>query len=105
MPFTNSLATMPQGSNLHIQHPGTGMASAIPSMATGMAPAQRNSPSHRFIPPSGFGPSPDFDALLDDLASIECGDAVDVDAQFMANLGFAPGCDITEILTRGFGGV
>jgi hypothetical protein len=105
IPFTNSLATMSQGSNLHIQHPGTGIASAMPDMATGMASAQRNPPSHRFIPPSGFGPSPDFDALLDDLASIECGDAVDVDAQFMANLGFAPGCDITEILTRGFGGV
>lgn len=104
IPFTNSLGTMPQGNNLHIQHPGTAMAGM--SGATAMASAQRNHPPpHRFIPPSGFGPSPDFDALLDDLASIECGDAVDVDAQFMTNLGFAPGCDITEILTRGFGGV
>lgn len=101
IPFANSLSRMPQGNNVHMQQPGTGMA-AVPGVAT----AHRSQPpSHRFIPPSGFGLSPDFDALLDDLASIECGDAVDVDAQFMTNLGFAPGCDITEILTRGFGGV
>jgi hypothetical protein len=56
------------------------------------------------MPPTGLVPSPDIDALLDDLASIEYTDAADVDPQFMTNLGFAPGCDITEILTRGFGG-
>lgn len=55
------------------------------------------------LPQTGFGRSPDYDALLDDLASIECTDAVDVDRQFMTNLGFGPGCDIAEILTRDFG--
>jgi hypothetical protein len=49
----------------------------------------------------------DYDALLDDLASIDYTDRVDADMepQFMANLGFAPGCDIPEILAREFGGV
>ena len=45
----------------------------------------------------------DYDALLDDLASIDYGDRAEVDPQFMMNLGFAPGCDLTEILTRDFG--
>jgi hypothetical protein len=67
-------------------------------------PSTSSSSANALISPSAFGTSPDFDALLDDLASIEGVDAVDADAQFMTNLGFAPGCDITEILTRGFGG-
>ncbi|KAK4124254.1 hypothetical protein N657DRAFT_571405 [Parathielavia appendiculata] len=76
--FANPLsATVPTGgNNMHMpRHPGTGMAAAIP----------------------------DYDALLADLASIESTDALEVDPQFMTNLGFAPGCDITEILTRDFG--
>ncbi|ROW04709.1 hypothetical protein VMCG_04859 [Cytospora schulzeri] len=44
----------------------------------------------------------DYDALLDDL-SMDYIDRVDADPQFMANLGFAPGADITEILSREFG--
>lgn len=53
-----------------------------------------------------LGVSPDYEALLDDLASIECTDAVDVDPQFMTNLGFVapPGMDIAEVLARDFGG-
>jgi hypothetical protein len=55
-------------------------------------------------PRSSFnGPPLDYDALLDDLASIDCVDSVDMDPQFMANLGFAPGCDLTEILSHDFG--
>lgn len=51
---------------------------------------------------SGHGPPLDYDALLDDL-SMDYIDRVDADPHFMANLGFAPGADITEILSREFG--
>lgn len=44
----------------------------------------------------------DYDALLDDLASIDCTDGVETDPQFMANLGFAPGCDLGEIYSQSF---
>lgn len=47
----------------------------------------------------------DYDALLDDLSSMDYIDRVDADPQFMANLGFAPGCDIPEILNREFGAI
>ncbi|KAK0610523.1 fungal-specific transcription factor domain-containing protein [Bombardia bombarda] len=57
------------------------------------------------VPYAGFNGSRwvDYDALLDDFASTECTDPVDVDPKFMANLGFAPGCDSSEILSCGFG--
>ncbi|SPQ25941.1 d3dc6fe4-80c6-4b77-b5fb-f9de06e561e2 [Thermothielavioides terrestris] len=99
--FRNPPIAVPQGSNAQIQL-GTGagaLSATVPAMHQG-----HTSP-HPLAPPAGFGVSPDYDALLDDLASIECTDAVDADAQFMANLGFAPGCDIAEILRRDFGPV
>lgn len=34
----------------------------------------------------------DYDAMLEELGSIDYTDNVELDAQFMANLGFAPGC-------------
>ncbi|KAK3989712.1 hypothetical protein QBC44DRAFT_326991 [Cladorrhinum sp. PSN332] len=74
-----------------------------PSVTYRMA-ANMEQTQHQQIP-QGFGGNPDYDALLDDLASIECTDAIDVDPQFMTNLGFAPGCDISEIFTRDFSGV
>ncbi len=105
-PFNTSPVTIPQGSNLHLHHPGTGMA-GMSGVGSAMASTHRDhhaSPTLN-IAPLGFGHSPDYDALLDDLASLERVDAVDLDTQFMTNLGFAPGCDINEILTRNFGGV
>ncbi|KKF92305.1 Quinic acid utilization activator [Ceratocystis platani] len=39
----------------------------------------------------------DHDAILNELASIDCTDGMDSDAQFMANLGFAPGSDFTDM--------
>jgi hypothetical protein len=100
--FPGTSIPMPQGSDMHMQHSGTGMPTRISTTA---ASTHRDlHPSYPLITPTGLGPSPDVDALLDDLAAIEYTDAVDVDSQFMTNLGFAPGCDITEILTRGFGG-
>jgi hypothetical protein len=46
--------------------------------------------------------SADYDAILDDLASIDYADRVETDPQFMVNLGFAPGCDLNEVLSLDF---
>jgi hypothetical protein len=45
----------------------------------------------------------DYDAILDELGSIDCADGIDVDSQFMTNLGFAPGCDLGEMFQGDFG--
>ncbi|KAF6822114.1 quinic acid utilization activator [Colletotrichum musicola] len=47
----------------------------------------------------------DYDAIMDELASIDCTDSMEADPQFMANLGFAPGSDLTDMLRGEFGGV
>ncbi|ROV93667.1 hypothetical protein VPNG_08874 [Cytospora leucostoma] len=65
---------------------------------------------HAMVPEHGYtyhestGGAPlDYDALLDNLSSMDYLDRVDADPQFMANLGFAPGADMTEFLSRDFG--
>ncbi|KAB5578175.1 hypothetical protein GE09DRAFT_1022155 [Coniochaeta sp. 2T2.1] len=50
----------------------------------------------------GLSVSTDYDALLDDLASMDYADRVETDPQFMVNLGFAPGCDLNEVLSLDF---
>ncbi|KAF5026008.1 hypothetical protein F66182_1910 [Fusarium sp. NRRL 66182] len=45
----------------------------------------------------------DYDSILDELGSIDCADGIGVDPQFMANLGFAPGCDLGEMFQSDFG--
>ncbi|KAJ4269828.1 hypothetical protein NW762_001497 [Fusarium torreyae] len=45
----------------------------------------------------------DYDAILDELGSIDCADGIEVDPQFMTNLGFAPGCDLGEMFQGDFG--
>ncbi|OLN96987.1 Quinic acid utilization activator 2 [Colletotrichum chlorophyti] len=47
----------------------------------------------------------DYDAIMDELASIDCTDSMEADPQFMANLGFAPGSDLTDMLRGEFGGM
>ncbi|WYZ43772.1 hypothetical protein EsH8_VII_000208 [Colletotrichum jinshuiense] len=47
----------------------------------------------------------DYDAIMDELASIDCTDSMEADPQFMANLGFAPGSDLTDMLRGDFGGM
>ncbi|KAK4201752.1 putative quinic acid utilization activator, partial [Triangularia verruculosa] len=54
-------------------------------------------------PPIGYG-GPDYDALLDDMAATDCTDSIEVDPQFMLNLGYGPGCDTTEIFRSRFNG-
>lgn len=46
----------------------------------------------------------DYDAILDDIASLDRADRMG-DPQFMANLGFAPGSDLTELLAHDFTGM
>ncbi|KAJ2969712.1 hypothetical protein NQ176_g8528 [Zarea fungicola] len=41
-------------------------------------------------------PSLDYDALLEELGSIDYTDSMELDSQFMANLGFAPGSKTSE---------
>ncbi|KAI5463598.1 hypothetical protein BGZ63DRAFT_413165 [Mariannaea sp. PMI_226] len=45
----------------------------------------------------------DYDAILEELGSIDCADSIDMDPQFMTNLGFAPGCDLGEMFQGDFG--
>ncbi|KAL7947381.1 hypothetical protein V8C42DRAFT_317633 [Trichoderma barbatum] len=41
--------------------------------------------------------SVDYDAILEELGSIDYADSIDMDPQFMMNLGFAPGCTLEEM--------
>ncbi|KAK9420577.1 hypothetical protein SUNI508_06317 [Seiridium unicorne] len=47
----------------------------------------------------------DYDSILDDIASLDRADRMGSDPQFMANLGFAPGSDLTELLAHDFTGI
>ncbi|KAK0669146.1 hypothetical protein QBC41DRAFT_250434 [Cercophora samala] len=58
---------------------------------------------HHSHPSLGFG-GPDYDALLDDMAATDCTDSIEVDPQFMINLGYGPGCDTSEIFRNRFNG-
>lgn len=54
----------------------------------------------------GAASAMDYDALVDELSSMDYMDRVEADPQFMANLGYAPGCDISEIFgSREFGAI
>jgi hypothetical protein len=44
----------------------------------------------------------DYDAILEELGSIDCAEGLDMDPQFMTNLGFAPGCDLGEMFQGDF---
>lgn len=44
----------------------------------------------------------DNDAILDELSSIHYQNPLDADLQFMANLGFLPGCDLGEMFLSNF---
>ena len=52
---------------------------------------------------SFMGQSLDYDAILEELGSIDCIDGMDMNSQFMANLGFAPGSDLADMLHGEFG--
>ncbi|UNI17146.1 hypothetical protein JDV02_003522 [Purpureocillium takamizusanense] len=46
----------------------------------------------------------DYDAILEELGTIDYTDGIGMDPQFMVNLGFAPGCDLGEMFQGDFGG-
>ncbi len=52
----------------------------------------QTSPHPSLLHDPGLCPPIDYDAMLEELGSIDYTDNVELDAQFMANLGFAPGC-------------
>ncbi|TQV96940.1 C6 transcription factor QutA [Cordyceps javanica] len=72
-----------------VQTTGIGQSPSIqtPSVHLQVSP-------HPLLPESALTSCPpiDYDAMLDELGSIDYTDNVGLDAQFMANLGFAPGC-------------
>ncbi|KAK4180983.1 hypothetical protein QBC36DRAFT_383980 [Triangularia setosa] len=72
---------------------GSVMAYGVPNVDIGMH-------HHTSL---GFG-GPDYDALLDDMAATDCTDSIEVDPQFMLNLGYGPGCDTSEIFRNRFSG-
>lgn len=45
----------------------------------------------------------DYDAILEELGSIDCTDNIEVDPQFMTNLGFTPGYNLGEMFHEDFG--
>ncbi|CAI4212023.1 unnamed protein product [Parascedosporium putredinis] len=45
----------------------------------------------------------DYDAMLDELSSLDYVDNIEPDPQFMANLGFAPGSELNEMFTGHYG--
>ncbi|POR36279.1 Uncharacterized protein TPAR_03537 [Tolypocladium paradoxum] len=45
----------------------------------------------------------DYDAILEELGTIDYTDSIEMDPQFMMNLGFAPGCDLGEMFHGDFG--
>lgn len=51
----------------------------------------------------GYTNSMDYDAILDELSSLDYVDSNEADPQFMANLGFAPGCELNDMFGGHFG--
>ncbi|KAJ6445125.1 arginine deiminase type-3 [Purpureocillium lavendulum] len=45
----------------------------------------------------------DYDAILEELGTLDYTDSIGMDPQFMVNLGFAPGCDLGEMFQGDFG--
>ncbi len=74
----------------------------VPSAGTGQSPSLHTPSVHlqasphpsllHDAPALGACPPIDYDAMLDELGSIDYTENVELDAQFLANLGFAPGC-------------
>ncbi|CRK32137.1 hypothetical protein BN1723_003815 [Verticillium longisporum] len=75
--------------------PFTPGSNQIPGYSAGMMSPMLQMPHYMLLP--GHESMIDHDAILDELAAIDCTDSMDADPQFMANLGFAPGSDFTDM--------
>lgn len=67
------------------------------------SPVSGRQPINLMQNPSIPGQMVDYDSILEELGSIDCADSLDMDPQFMTNLGFAPGCDLGEMFHGDFG--
>lgn len=85
--------------------PGTSQSlyTATPTLTFQSPPLSGGHTIPIFHHPGMPGQLVDYDAILEELGSIDCGDSIDVDPQFMTNLGFAPGCDLGEMFQGDFG--
>ncbi|CRK32147.1 hypothetical protein BN1723_003823, partial [Verticillium longisporum] len=75
--------------------PFTPGSNQIPGFSAGMMSPMLQMPHYMLLP--GQESMIGHDAILDELAAIDCTDSMDADPQFMANLGFAPGSDFTDM--------
>jgi len=71
---------------------GSAQSEGFTSIGGGME-SQPSNGRHDFL-----GGSVDYDHILDELASLDYADSVEPDPQFMVNLGFAPGCEPSDLL-------
>lgn len=76
------------------------VATAMESMA-GM-PSTPHFSMHGHGRPSFSRGTFDYDAILDDIASLDRTDRMESDPQFMTNLGFAPGSSLADVFTQDF---
>lgn len=94
-------AQMPAGNQIYTanQHkyspahlpPNLGMV-FLPASVGPMQPIGRVAPTGE-----SHTDSIDYDAILEELGNIDYADSIDMDPQFMMNLGFAPGCTLEEM--------
>ncbi|KAK7914048.1 hypothetical protein PG985_011751 [Apiospora marii] len=74
----------------------------LDSMAVAGMPSTPQYPMHGR--PSFSSGTFDYDAILDDIASLDRTDRMESDPQFMTNLGFAPGSSLADVFTQDFMG-
>jgi hypothetical protein len=83
-------------------------SSTSPALQTPSMPGQGSTDVARQATqqfPVTIGNQPiDYDAIFDELGSIDYGDTMELDPQFMVNLGFAPGCNVADMFQGDFGG-
>ena len=102
-PFATHLPTRgPSMNNSGVRNTSSS-TSRIPWVpSSGLMAGPATSRSHGGL--VGSTPQPvDYDAILEELGSIDCTDGLDMDPQFMTNLGFAPGADLGEMFQADFG--
>ncbi|PNY29121.1 Uncharacterized protein TCAP_00958 [Tolypocladium capitatum] len=69
---------------------------AAPGRSTSM-PFQSRSMEARQLATDAPNQPVDYDTILEELGSMDYTDSIDMDPQFMVNLGFAPGCDLGDM--------
>lgn len=107
------------GGSHYLPYERRGLAGGMASAPSPAQPPARSMPSGNMpfqSPPLGRGQQTamlyssgmasqhiDYDAILEELGSIDCTDNIEVDPQFMTNLGFTPGYNLGEMFQEDFG--